>query len=276
MLATACGSGGDAVEAEPAQEETRSITHEMGVTEVPVDPQRVVVLDTNKILATALLLDVPIVGHSDRPFDEAVLPFLDDESLADAAQVGFNPANIEQAAAAEPDLIIGGTDEEDSYDQLSTIAPTVMFQYPGSAPWKDNLREVAAVFGDTEQTDQGIAEYEARAADIRARLGDRVGTEATLANLRALDDIRTMSGDWCSAAAMEEIGLVRPPAQRSPREIDKPWCLVRRCASTRRAPYGRVAHEDDRCGHLSTSRPVTTCTPRGCRRRRRYSWCPVR
>ena len=64
LLLIGCGGGEAGVASGPpavVDGESRSVEHAMGVTEVPVDPQRVVVLDTGE-LDSALALGVVPVG----------------------------------------------------------------------------------------------------------------------------------------------------------------------------------------------------------------------
>lgn len=216
MLATACGAG----DVGPSPAETRTVTHDGGETEIPADPQRVVILDDDAILGSALLHEVPIVGYTPLPFADGVLPYFDATPLSDAVDVGED-VNIERVAAAAPDLIVAnGSKAEDIVPQLEQIAPTVTFDPPFS-PWKESQREIAAVFEeDAERIEQGLTEYEARTAEIRSSLGDRQGAEVTLANFRALDDIRVYPTDWCSGQALEEVGLTRPAVQPGEERVD--------------------------------------------------------
>lgn len=221
LVVSACGSGDQPDEAGTTAE-SRTIVHEFGETEVPADPQRVVVLDSRLMVPTAALLDVPVVGLAGLPYGERdTLPFVDEEAVTGAEDVGFNEINLEKVAALRPDLILGGGGamEDGRYEQFQQIAPTVAFDFLGFAPWKEALRRVAEVFGGTERIEEGIADYEARVQELRAELGERQGTEVTFANLRALDDIRIYPGEWCSGSVLEEVGFTRPPDQQGEETI---------------------------------------------------------
>ncbi len=238
LLLTACGGGSEqidgttlskppetatdtstatATDADPR--EPRTVTHEFGETQVPTDPQRVVVLDNEAILGTALLCDVPVVATNFQPFGDGFLPYFPAEEFADMEDVGWTEIDIEKIAAIDPDLIVGDTGAigvgEIGYDLLEQIAPTVIFEHFGFTPWKDAIREAAAVFGCADEIDRRIAEYEARVDELRDALGDRVDELSfSLANFLALDDIRIYTSDWCSARILEEVDFGRPPNQQ--------------------------------------------------------------
>ncbi|MDN5856941.1 MAG: ABC transporter substrate-binding protein [Actinomycetia bacterium] len=218
LVLTACGMEQAPQTAEsPPSGETRAITHEYGQADIPVDPQRVVVLHDGLILGAALLLDAPIVGYTGKPAGEPISPHFDEAKLADATDVGWhNPLNIEAVAATQPDLIISQTGfvDSDEYRALSQIAPTVVFKISGTTPWKEASLQVGDVLGDTSPIEQGIADYEARIEQVREAFGDRAGnTTVTLANLRSLTDIRVVPRDWCSATTLQDVGLMFPPGR---------------------------------------------------------------
>lgn len=237
LLLAACGGGrdqaaGDATTPEPREtaappgasteterggQESRTVAHEFGEAEVPADPQRVVVLDDDSILGTALLLDVPVVATTFQPFGPGFLPYFPAEAFSGMEDLGWPEIDVEKLAAVQPDLIIGDTGkvDEDLYPLLEQIAPTVVFEHFGDTPWKDAIREAAAVFGGEQEIEQGIAAYEARVAELRAVLGDRVDElTVSLANFRALDDIRIYTDQWCSGRILAEVGFARPPNQQ--------------------------------------------------------------
>lgn len=219
VLVAACASAtpNDA----PAADEpvTRTISHAYGQAETPTDPERVVVLNGTNVLGAVLQSDVPIVGYTRQPAGAGIAPFFDESKLADAQDVGWvNALNIEAIAATDPDVIIGTTGfvaDEAMHATLSEIAPTIAFESFGTTPWRDTLRQVAEVLGNEEQVEAGIAEYEARIDDVRTRLGERAGPmTVTLANFRALDDIRNYPPNWCSGTTLADVGLVFAEEER--------------------------------------------------------------
>lgn len=102
----------------------QSIIHELGTTEVPSNPTRIIGLEFS--FTDALLrLGVTPAGV---PRDANPLPLLD--ALTEGIpSVGTRAQpNLEAIAAAQPDLIIADlTRHAAIYDQLSLIAPTLVF-----------------------------------------------------------------------------------------------------------------------------------------------------
>lgn len=118
------GCGSDEQGGSGSSGETRSVEHALGTTEVPMNPQRVVVLDANTV-DTVFALGVRSVGGPD-PDSPAVLSHLK-ERLKEVESWGQEgQPDLETIATMEPDLILGiETQLEEIYNEASQIAPTV-------------------------------------------------------------------------------------------------------------------------------------------------------
>ena len=224
LTLTACGgestptAGAD----EPA---TRTVTHARGTTEVPADPERVVVLDLGE-LDSAVALGVTPVGAVRAPVNDGLLSYLEDE-LADVQLVGeIGAPDLEEIAALDPDLVLGSELRVgEFYDELSAIAPTVLTETVGVA-WKENLALHAEALGRQEQADDLLAAYEARAEQVGAGLPD--GLAASVVRF-VPDEIRLYANESFIGTVLEDVGLARPPAQDvdqfdvvvSPEQIDR-------------------------------------------------------
>lgn len=105
LLLTSCGdddapsdSSAEATEAEEVEAGTRTVEHAMGTTEVPDDPERVVVLDSS-FLDAALALDVEPVGATEAETGAGMPAYLADE-VPDIEVVGLtDEPNLEAVAA---------------------------------------------------------------------------------------------------------------------------------------------------------------------------------
>lgn len=190
----------------------RIVDHAMGQTRVPLDPQRVVVLDTGE-LDSALALGVTPVGavtaFADGPFPTYLL-----DRTATIQRVGtISQPNLEAIAALNPDLILSNTvRHEDIYDQLSAIAPTVMAESVGVA-WKDNLRLDAVALGRCQQAEELFDRYEQRLARFREVMGDRL-EKTTVSVVRSMpDEVRIYMQDSFIGTVLEDAGLPRPAPQ---------------------------------------------------------------
>ncbi|QYO75993.1 ABC transporter substrate-binding protein [Devosia salina] len=189
----------------------REITHAMGVTDVPDNPQRVVIL-TNEGTEALLYLGVVPVGAAqswdgDPWYDHIAAP------LADTVPLGTELAvNLEILATLEPDLILGTKVRQEAiYPQLSAIAPTVMTETIGGE-WQKNLQFYADVVSRTAEGEAALAGFAARTSAIRDALGEAVNEEISLVRFSP-NRTRIYYKDTFGGLALSQIGFKRPPAQ---------------------------------------------------------------
>lgn len=165
--------------------ETRPIEHAYGVTEVPVDPQRVVTVGYETQELALNFGYVPVLQRDytgNQP--DAIWPWA--RPLAgDAHPETFTEEMpFEKIAAARPDLILsinGGLDEA-AYERLSAIAPTIPHPVGGdpwgSGTWEDVLTWTGEIFGQEEKAATQIADIHAQIDAIKAAHPEWAGLEA--------------------------------------------------------------------------------------------------
>jgi iron complex transport system substrate-binding protein len=145
-------------------DDTITVRHEFGETEISKNPQRIVAVTGTSELEALLALEVlPVAAAGDdgdagtTVWSSHLEPLLDGvEQLPSRRNV-----NLELVLAAQPDLIIGSASWLDEiYDDLSAIAPTVALDF--SRPWQGTLRDVAILVNQVERGESVIAEYDAR------------------------------------------------------------------------------------------------------------------
>lgn len=188
---------------------THPITHAMGESEVPVTPQRVVVLDTGE-LDNALALGASIIGA---PVAEAreYQAYLADqlEGITDTGAI--SEPSLETILSLKPDLILGSKQRHEAiYQQLSAIAPTV-FTESLRVPWQDNFNLHAEALGKSAEAEALLAAYAARTAQIQAALGDNPPT-ISIIRFRP-GQVRLYLKSSYIGYILQEVGLPRPPAQ---------------------------------------------------------------
>ncbi|GAA3704280.1 ABC transporter substrate-binding protein [Zhihengliuella alba] len=164
----ACGSTAPAAGDAPASSaEPRTVTVQTnnGEMEVPVEPQRVAVLN-NTTFATVKAFGVePVAVPKPLLPAEGYAEWEEDPEIADAGS--HREAQLEAVSAAEPDLIIGGGRFTEYTEDLEKIAPVVDVQ-PDEASedgWLGGLRHQTEVLGQ-------IFGEEERAAELVAALDD--------------------------------------------------------------------------------------------------------
>lgn len=189
----------------------REITHAMGVTDVPDSPERIVVL-TNEGTEALLYLGVAPIGavqswHGNPWYDHIAAP------LADTVALGTELAvNLEVLATLEPDLILGTkVRQENIYQQLSAIAPTVMSETIGDE-WQNNLKFYADVLGRSAEGEAALAEFARRTTAIGDALGDAKNDEISLVRFSP-NRTRIYYKQTFGGLILDQIGFARPAAQ---------------------------------------------------------------
>ncbi|XOK58411.1 ABC transporter substrate-binding protein [Paenibacillus elgii] len=81
--------------------------------------------------------------------------------------------SMERLLASQPDLIIASDDMADKYEQLSQIAPTVIFPY--TEDWKGTLQLIAGAIGKEEKAAAFLADFDRKAKEYKAKLASRSG-----------------------------------------------------------------------------------------------------
>lgn len=216
VLAAACGDddsttaeGADSsttTEARPADTaDERTVEHAMGSTQVPAEPERVVVLDSS-FLDAALALDITPIGTTEAEVGAGMPDYLEDQ-VSDIDVVGLtDEPNIEAIAALRPDLILGAKVRHEAlYDQLSEIAPTVFTESSGTN-WKDGFSVTADALGATEEADRYLADYEQRADEIGEQV-DADGTHLSMVRFLLPDEIRIYGPNTFSGTVLTDVGF---------------------------------------------------------------------
>jgi iron complex transport system substrate-binding protein len=182
----ACGSDSDDSSSAAATDEnatdeaapsTRTVEHALGTTEVPLDPERVIVVDRRGSLAFLLELGVEPVAalEAEWLFGEPFHPLIADA----AADAGVEPItgtdggpNVEEIAQLDPDLIIGNVrDMGETADALAGIAPTVGLEWNFADP-AANATMLGEILGLEDEAAALIEDYETAFDDAIATTED--------------------------------------------------------------------------------------------------------
>ena len=205
IVLSSCSAGAgtasdDSTGASSAAAETHQVEHARGETDVPADPQRIVVLEPVQLDTTVALGAIPVGAAVLN--ETAGIPAYLGEDAAGIQTVGtVAEPSIEKIAALKPDLIIGTESRHSAlYDQLSSIAPTV-FMASQADPWVDNVGLVARALGDEAGADELLAAYNDRCAEI-AETYDVAGT--TVNFVRPRDGVLTLYGPTSFAGSTLE------------------------------------------------------------------------
>jgi len=204
---------------EPSDTFPVTVEHQFGETTIAAEPQRVVVVG---ITEQDILLELGVTPiattewYGEQPY--AVWPWAQD-LLGDAEPEVLHTTDgleYEKIASLHPDLIVGtnaGLDE-DSYEKLSEIAPTVA-QLDGSEPyfsdWKDQTRIVSAAVGRSAEGEELIAGVEEAYADAAAAHPEWAGLTATFSQGGAWDGHLWVYPDGLNTDFLTDLGFVITP-----------------------------------------------------------------
>lgn len=159
----------------------KTIVHDFGTTELKKAPKRIVILDNlyGEILDP---LDITPVGATTGQADSQEFSTLFKKQYKDAkvVSVGWqgNP-DLDKIAELKPDLILMTREQEDLYDELSEIAPTVGYQINNDENWDyhETSLKVAEIFDKRDEMKKDLDRLDAREAvfaeNVKAKFGDQ-------------------------------------------------------------------------------------------------------
>ncbi len=206
------GSSKPASTSAPGAARERLFKHAMGETKVPVNPKRVVVLDTGE-LDSLVALGIKPVGavtvFQDGDFQE----YLKDK-VDGVKKVGtISQPNLETIAALKPDLILSSKlRHEKIYDKLAQIAPTVFTESVGVS-WKENFIMHADALGKKLEAEKIMGRYNERLTDFKNKMGSRLSTTKVTVIRGLSDHVRIYMNASFIGTVLKDTGLQRPPSQ---------------------------------------------------------------
>ena len=159
----------------------KTIVHDFGTTELKKAPKRIVILDNlyGEILDP---LDITPVGATTGQADSQEFSTLFKKQYKDAKviSVGWqgNP-DLDKIAELKPDLILMTGEQEDLYEELSEIAPTVGYQINTDENWDyhETSLKVAEIFDKRDEMKKDLDRLDAREAvfaeNVKAKFGNQ-------------------------------------------------------------------------------------------------------
>ena len=159
----------------------KTIVHDFGTTELKKAPKRIVILDNlyGEILDP---LHITPVGATTGQADSQEFSTLFKKQYKDAKVVSIgwqgNP-DLDKIAELKPDLILMTGEQEDLYDELSEIAPTVGYQINTDENWDyhETSLKVAEIFDKRDEMKKDLDRVDAREAvfaeNVKAKFGDQ-------------------------------------------------------------------------------------------------------
>lgn len=159
----------------------KTIVHDLGTTKLKKVPKRIVILDNlyGEILNP---LDITPVGATTGQADSQEFSTLFKKQYKDAkvVSVGWQGSpDLDKIAELKPDLILMTGEQEDLYEELSEIAPTVGYQINTDENWDyhETSLKVAEIFDKRDEMKKDLDRVDAREAvfaeNVKAKFGNQ-------------------------------------------------------------------------------------------------------
>lgn len=185
--------------------QTQTIKHHFGETEVPLHPQRVAVVGLEDI---ALSLGAPLVyAYGFQGY------YLYDQLKALNVPLSGSSdlkPNLEAILAAEPDLIVlqGYFTDQQGYDELTKIAPTIAFT---PDDWKANIVQLGQALGLGDKAQEVITAYDDKLKQAKDAISAAAGSSNSTVFLRPSNKELQVFFPSFAPLIYDELGL-RPDA----------------------------------------------------------------
>ncbi|MBD3885370.1 iron-siderophore ABC transporter substrate-binding protein [Phormidium tenue FACHB-886] len=187
----------------------RVVQHAAGESCVPLQPKRVVALDSTSLEYLFSLGIKPIGATLSDSFASHLK-----QDLTEIADIGnAGEPSFERILALRPDLIVGGDYYQTIYSQSSQIAPTILFGLEHSGQWKDVFMSVAQMLQKTDIAEQVMNDYYKRLDEFKQKMGDRLQqTKVSVIRIYP-EQINIYLKDSFCGTVLQDAGLPRPEAQ---------------------------------------------------------------
>ena len=223
VMLMGCGNTGSA-EDNSSKGNTITVTDVRGNVEIPADPQRIVDLSGSSDILSILGYDVIGTANSDG-YDYTKFPSYLEDTLAGAEILGYSmqdTMDIEAVMNLNPDLIVISTVQEKMYDQLSEIAPTVMIQLE-ALNWKDDVRNLAKVFGKEDVAEAWLTNYETKAKEAGDKIKAEYGEDTTyLSILEGQGSFYVFDGAGFGDVLSNDMQLAKPAGMPEQSDMQLP------------------------------------------------------
>ncbi|MFC4024773.1 siderophore ABC transporter substrate-binding protein [Oceanobacillus longus] len=171
LFIAACGSEDEETNAGENTEskETVTVSHELGETEVPKNPENIVVFDFG-ILDTLDQIGVDVAGV---PQSGTIPAYLEKYASEDYENIGsLKEPDFEKIAEINPDIIIISARQAALHDQLEEIAPTIHLGVDTTnymESFKQNMDIVGEIFGAQDEIDEELTAIDESIAAVNEK-----------------------------------------------------------------------------------------------------------
>ncbi|MCY8307863.1 ABC transporter substrate-binding protein [Bacillus vallismortis] len=203
VLTAACSSSGN----QNSKGHNVAVTHDLGKTNVPEHPKRVVVLELG-FIDTLLDLGITPVGVAD---DNKAKQLINEEVLKNIegyTSVGTrSQPSMEKIASLKPDLIIADTTRHKKiYDQLKKIAPTIALDNL-NADYQDTIDvslTIAKAVGKEKEMEKKLTVHEEKLNETKREISAKGETVLLIGNTN--DTIMARDENFFTSRLLTQVG----------------------------------------------------------------------
>ncbi|WP_425542234.1 siderophore ABC transporter substrate-binding protein [Salinibacillus aidingensis] len=165
LVLGACG-GGNSDSSQTSGGETITIEHQLGKTDVPKNPEKVVVFDYG-ILDSLDKMGVEVAGVP----KASLPPYLSKFESDEYENIGsLKEPDFEKIAEINPDLIIISGRQQDLYEELNDISSTIFLGVDTTrymASFKENMKTLGKIYEQENFIKEELAKVEDSIKDIQ-------------------------------------------------------------------------------------------------------------
>lgn len=191
------------------QVSTRTITHDLGSTEVPDQPERIVVLEQGFTQTVAELGVKPVgVADDNKPerFPQDTLAYIEGYTSVGTR----SEPNLEVIRTLQPDLIIADTSRHSNvYEELSAIAPTIVFKND-TANYTDIMKSTQAIgeaLGKADETTAMLEEHQQQLEKLKQSINSNQSVLIIAADEEASNSFQVRTDQAFHASFLQTVGL---------------------------------------------------------------------
>ncbi|ELK47485.1 iron-hydroxamate ABC transporter substrate-binding protein [Halobacillus sp. ACCC02827] len=221
IIVTACNSDTENAEKDSEQEaKERTMTHAMGETTIPENPERIL----------APYLEDSLVALGEQPvaqwsIGDSVLDYLQPE-LKDIPKIGWD-LPIEQTIEQNPDLIIFSSPsalQNGSYDDYNNIAPTYVMEEETNADWRAQLTAIGEILDKKEEAEKVLNDFDQKVEDAKSSLKNSIGDESVAFVWTTGEQFYVFDNTRYAAEIMyEDMGITQPEFIKNLPEGEEQW-----------------------------------------------------
>lgn len=221
MMLSGCNNSQKTTEAEKtsaetSNQETRTIKHEMGETEIKNTPKKIVTLELS-FVDSLNALGIKPIGISDDNKKDMITKLVGQEM--DYTSVGTREQpNLEVISSLQPDLIIADAERHKGiYKDLQQIAPTIVLKSRESTYQEnlDSFKTIAKAVNKEDAAEKRLSEHEKTLKELKAKL--TVDSNMTVLPAVVRDtSFQAHTSSSYDGALLERMGLKNAIQQEQP------------------------------------------------------------